>query len=57
MHRRRSRSMRSTILAALVLGLLIWAKLRMVAGIPRTVLAEPREASVPAATTSIDAPR
>ena len=28
---------------ALVLGLLIWVKLRLVTGIPRTVLAQPPE--------------
>jgi len=35
------------MLGALLLGLLIWAKLRLVAGIPRTVLAEPRELAAP----------
>jgi len=50
---RRSRTMRPVLVAALVVGLLIWAKLRLVAGIPRTVLAEPRDH---AATQSAPAP-
>lgn len=44
MRTRRTRIPAAFWVAALVLGLLIWAKLRLVAGIPRTVLAEPRHA-------------
>lgn len=39
-----------TVVGAVALGglaLLIWAKLRMVAGVPRTALAEPKQVMAP----------
>lgn len=39
--------MKTVWLALFLVGLLIWAKLRLVAGIPRTVLAEPRVGPAP----------
>jgi hypothetical protein len=50
-----------TVLGAAALGglaLLIWAKLRMVAGVPRTALAEPKQVQPrhPAAAPPLPAP-
>lgn len=50
MRPKRSPSLLTGWMALIVLGLLIWAKLRLVAGIPRTVLAEPRDDRAPRAS-------
>lgn len=42
-HSKRVRSMVGAGVAALALGLLIWAKLQLVVGVPRTAVATPEE--------------
>jgi hypothetical protein len=43
-NRKLNRRAAAMALCSVILGLLIWAKLQMVASVPRRVLAEPKEA-------------
>ncbi|MCA9278312.1 MAG: hypothetical protein H6815_06605 [Phycisphaeraceae bacterium] len=55
---RMSRLMTSSIaMFALVFGLLIWAKLRLVSGMPRSVYADPKQVDIPDVKDAQAAPR